>query len=240
MRHIRPIRIPASPLVLAGAFLALAATAAVPLRWTAETSRVQPARLEAVRGETLELEAAFTSYGRPLAMDGAPCAVYWQTNGMGSAYWVQAAAASGNVVRATFAPEMDPGAGAVRGFLGQAGENYRAAFAIRFLDGPGAAPNALPLPTKRIDFAAVEVANAPWLEEESDPTVPAWAKAASKPAYTASEVGATTPADVTAAIREQSLGGIWDDALQVWWTPRMRNGSLTYEATTNANLNAEN
>lgn len=52
--------------------------------------------------------------------------------------------------------------------------------------------------------------------------------------------GYTTPADVTAAIREQSLGGIWDEALQVWWTPRMRNGSLTYEATTNVNLNAEN
>lgn len=57
---------------------------------------------------------------------------------------------------------------------------------------------------------------------------------------TAEQVGATTPADVTAAIREQSLGGIWDETLQVWWTPRMRNGSLTYEATTNVNLNAEN
>lgn len=43
-----------------------------------------------------------------------------------------------------------------------------------------------------------------------------------------------------AAIREHSLGGIWDESLQVWWTPRMRNGSLTYEATTNVNLNAEN
>lgn len=72
------------------------------------------------------------------------------------------------------------------------------------------------------------------------PEVAEWAKAATKPTYTASEVGATTPADVTAAIREQSLGGIWDEALQVWWTPRMRNGSLTYEATTNVNLNAEN
>ena len=56
----------------------------------------------------------------------------------------------------------------------------------------------------------------------------------------ADEVGATTPEDVTAAIREQSLGGIWDEELQVWWTPVMRNGSLTYQATTNVNLNAEN
>jgi len=75
---------------------------------------------------------------------------------------------------------------------------------------------------------------------ETDPTVHTWAKAANKPTYTAAEVGATTPADVTAAIREQSLGGIWDAELEVWWTPRMRNGSLTYEATTNVNLNAGN
>jgi len=75
---------------------------------------------------------------------------------------------------------------------------------------------------------------------ETDPTISSWAKAQTKPTYTASEVGATTPEDVTAAIREQSLGGIWDETLQVWWTPRMRNGSLTYEATTNVNLNAEN
>ena len=75
---------------------------------------------------------------------------------------------------------------------------------------------------------------------ETDPTISAWAKAASKPTYTAAEVGATTPEDVTAAIRDQSLGGIWDAELQVWWTPVMRNGSLTYQATTNVNLNAEN
>ena len=33
-------------------------------------------------------------------------------------------------------------------------------------------------------------------QEEVDPTVPSWAKAASKPSYTAGEVGAATPADV--------------------------------------------
>ena len=45
---------------------------------------------------------------------------------------------------------------------------------------------------------------------------------------------------VNDAIREQSLGGIWDTQLEVWWTPVMQNGSLTYQATTNVNLNAEN
>ena len=48
------------------------------------------------------------------------------------------------------------------------------------------------------------------------------------------------PPTVANIVRDLSLGGIWDEALQVWWTPRMRSGSLTYEATTNVNLNAEN
>ncbi len=46
--------------------------------------------------------------------------------------------------------------------------------------------------------------------------------------------------DVTAAIREHSLGGIWDRDLEVWWTPIMENGALRYIATTNVNLNAGN
>lgn len=50
---------------------------------------------------------------------------------------------------------------------------------------------------------------------------------------------AAMPQTVTNIVREAS-GGIWDAELEVWWTPRMRNGSLTYEATTNVNLNAEN
>lgn len=49
-----------------------------------------------------------------------------------------------------------------------------------------------------------------------------------------------TTGEVADIVRDLSLGGIWDETLQVWWTPRMRNGSLTYEATTNVNLNAGN
>ena len=45
--------------------------------------------------------------------------------------------------------------------------------------------------------------------------------------------------DVTNVVRGCSLGGIWDAELEVWWTPVMVGGSLTYQATTNVNLNAE-
>ena len=136
--------------------------AAVPLRWTVETSRVQPAVFEAYQGETLELEATLQSYGKPVADTLQDVRIYWQTNGMGSAYWSAPASASGNVLRATWSPAMDTGANAVYGFIGVAGENYRASFQLRMRSSPGAAPNELELPRKHIDFAEVEVKNAPW------------------------------------------------------------------------------
>lgn len=72
------------------------------------------------------------------------------------------------------------------------------------------------------------------------PIVQDWAKAQSKPTYTASEVGATDADTVTNIVRDISRGGIWDSQLEVWWTPIMENGALKYVATTNVDLNAGN
>lgn len=44
---------------------------------------------------------------------------------------------------------------------------------------------------------------------------------------------------VVQTVRETN-GGVWDQKLEVWWTPKMENGKLTYQATTNVNLKAEN
>lgn len=64
------------------------------------------------------------------------------------------------------------------------------------------------------------------------------------PENTAAEIAflpeVATPETVTNIVRDISLGGIWDAELEVWWTPVMSNGALTYQATTNVNLNAEN
>ena len=49
---------------------------------------------------------------------------------------------------------------------------------------------------------------------ETDPTVPAWAKAASKPTYTAAEVGAATVAEVEAAKAQTytaTIGTAWTE-----------------------------
>ena len=151
------------PILIALLGAGLAANAAVPVRWTVETSRVQPAVFDVVRGESIALEATLQSYGKPL--ETAPedaWRIYWQTNGMGSTWWSAPARATGNVLRASWTPAMDPGAPAVTGFIGSTGDNYRASFQLRFRHGPGALPNALPLPTPVIDFARVRVLNPPW------------------------------------------------------------------------------
>lgn len=133
----------------------------VPVRWTVETSRAQVAQFEAYRGETLLLEAEMRSYGKPLSEVLQPD-LYWQTNGMGNAWWKAPATSEGNVCRAFWTPTNDCGAAAYNCFIGGPGATYRAAFRLRMLPSPGFTPNHLPLPARRIDFAAVEVENAPW------------------------------------------------------------------------------
>ena len=141
---------------------AYAATASVPLKWTVETSRVQPIAFDAYHGETLALEATLQSYGNPITNDLRDACIYWQTNGMGSAYWSAPASADGNILRASWTPAMDTGAKLYNCFIGRAGDNYRAAFQLRMKSSPGAVPNELELPRKHIDFAEIEVKNAPW------------------------------------------------------------------------------
>lgn len=149
---------------LAAATAALALNAAVPHRWTVETSRLHVEAIEAFRGETISLEAALNAYGRPLETPlQNPVSLYWQTNGMASAWWTTNALAASNVVSAAFLPAYATAAPLVRGFIGSPDSSYRAAFTIRFRDAPGATPNQLPLPPQTIDFAQVAVANAPWL-----------------------------------------------------------------------------
>lgn len=137
------------------------ALAAVPLSWTVETTRAQPATFEAYQGETLTFDAALQSAGKPLELSGI-AALYWQTNGMGSAYWETTAAVNSNRLSAVWTPEMDVGARVYNCFIGVPGSIYHAAFQLRLRPSPGAEPNTLPLPVPVIDFAKVRVLNPPW------------------------------------------------------------------------------
>ncbi len=148
-------------LTLHFSLLTFNSSAAVPLRWTVETTRAQPATFEAYQGETLAFEATLQSAGKPLELSGI-AALYWQTNGMGSAYWETTAAVNSNRLSAVWTPEMDVGARVYNCFIGIPGKVYRAVFQLRLRPSPGAEPNTLPLPVPVIDFAKVRVLNPPW------------------------------------------------------------------------------
>ena len=148
--------------------ITISALAAVPVRWTAETSRVQPIALDAWRGDTLALECTLKSYGQPVTLGASTASIMWQTNGMGSAWWqTNATVSADGVIRATWSPSMDPGAPAVAFFLPvQTGDgtSYRAAGTLRFRPSPGADAQIaeLPQPGATLDFGVFNLVNAPW------------------------------------------------------------------------------
>lgn len=217
----------ALPLALLGAFPAHSGV--VPLAWTVDTARGASFRaFDQWAGAEYELEATVMSAGRPLEIDG-DVALYYQTNGMGRLYWKQPAAASNNVIRAAWLPSYEAGAGIYSGFLGAPGKVWNAAFKLRLRPSPGASPNAIALPAPRIDFAAVEVANAPWATDEG---VEARIAAATDGLATAADLAGHVPA------RAETVGtdGLWTDATGVVWRVVREYGPWTHRADGEADV----
>lgn len=112
---------------------------------------------DAYHGETIVFEVAFK---RPATDD---MTFFWQAPGMGDTYWREPCETLGDgVYRARFLPRMDTGAKVYNCFIGRPGYIYRAVIQLRMKASPGAVPSELELPRKTIDFAQVEVTNAPW------------------------------------------------------------------------------
>ena len=155
-------------LILHSAFFILHCHAALQRSWQVDAGAGCFADLKPVfHGEELTLRADFVdSNGRPFALPEGDWKLYFQTNGMDSLYYGPfPATASSNSVSAVFSPTNDPGAAQITGYLSLPGFIYHAAFRLRFLPSPGATPNAIPLPVQRLDFDAIEIANAPWPAE---------------------------------------------------------------------------
>ena len=144
------------------------ALAGVPLSWSVDVTRVEPVRLDAYHGETLELSATLMQGRRQLAVPAGSASFLWQTNGMGAAWWqTNATVSADGVVRGTFGATMDTGADSVRFFfsvVSGSGANYRAAGMIALRASPGATPTTADLaPQTAINFADYQLVNAPWL-----------------------------------------------------------------------------
>ena len=134
----------------------------IPGDWRVDVGKRSVFRKEIYQGESVRLEATFFRDGKEFTPDFAAPMLYWQTNGMGRSYFSAPAVVSSNAVCAVWDGSKDCGARYYHGFIGETGVTYRAEFEFKMVPSPGFAPNALPLPVQVLDFAAVEVANAPW------------------------------------------------------------------------------
>ncbi len=133
-----------------------------------DIDKITPRVIDAYHGEKLELQFYFTKElggWDPTSM--YHWSFYWQEVGMGDTYWEKPVSdIAGDSIRIYFLPSMDTGAKVYNCFVGAPGQNYRAAFQIRMRPSPGAEPSVLPLPVKTLDFAKVQVENAPYYTKE--------------------------------------------------------------------------
>ena len=132
-------------LVVVTGLCARSLNASVPLAWDVEPRRATPAKFDRYHGETLDLTATFRGFGELPFAPGADVRLYFQTNGMGSAWWNAPASVSSNVVTGTFSPSLDPGADSVTVFFGAPSNAYASAI-IKLRPSPGFSPAAMPAP----------------------------------------------------------------------------------------------
>lgn len=140
------------------ATLQLALHAAVPVAWT-NSPGMPPYPIKPVpHGSTVDLAVTLKGYTTPPIADGADVRLWYQTNGMGTAWWSAPATFDGGTITATFGPAQDSGADRVSLFFG-APSNVFATAVLRLTHAPGFTPSSLPLPVPTLDFAAVELRN---------------------------------------------------------------------------------
>ena len=153
------IKLPCTTLATAlAATLQLAAIAAVPVAWT-NSPGMPPYPIKPVpHGSTVDLAVTLKGYTTPPIADGADVRLWYQTNGMGSAWWSAPATFDGSTITASFGPAQDCGADRVSLFFG-APSNVFASAVLRLTHAPGFDPARLPLPVQYIDFATVELRN---------------------------------------------------------------------------------
>ena len=144
------------------AALQLTAIAAVPVAWT-NSPGMPPYPIKPVpHGSTVDLAVTLKGYTTPPIADGADVRLWYQTNGMGSAWWSAPATFDGSTITASFGPAQDCGADRVSLFFG-APSNVFASAVLRLTHAPGFAPASLPPPPG--------VAMQPWVIEQLADTI---------------------------------------------------------------------
>lgn len=209
--HFKTLLTPLRANILLFGLLAAATHAAVPVAWT-NSPGMPPYPIKPVpHGVPVDFRVTLRGYSSPPAAPGADVRLWFQTNGMGSAWWSAPATLEGDVITATFGAEQDTGADRVALFFG-APSNVFASAILRLTHSPGFAPNVRPPPVARLDFSALEVLNAPYYTQaETDARIDettnlVHAAAAAATNHTAESISASNPA-FSAAVRAVPVSG---------------------------------
>lgn len=120
--------------------------AAEPLCWERTPNRPAPAQFDVFHGESIDFRCTFVGFGSLPFAGASDVRLWYQTNGMGAAWWSIPATVSSNALSATFTPDLDPGAERLTVFFGAPSNAYAAA-QVRFRNSPGATPNDLQPPS---------------------------------------------------------------------------------------------
>lgn len=209
---------------LALATLATMATFAKTFEWRISTPSARAETFTAYHGETVRFNLVFSG-----AMSNVSAqAIYYQTNGMGSADYFPP------IPGTVFAPSNDIGAAEYRFFIrcrDADGVDYTANGRLRLLDSPGFEPSVVELPVKSLDFANVSVANAPYYTKtetdsrivELSPTPGDYETVSNRAsnARSKTDLAVYTMADWHPGYSDE-CGFFWDGELGVWVG---RNGS---------------
>ena len=175
--------------------------------WRVEATRPAETSVVVRQGETLRLECSLLERAKPIhPPEDASSRFFWRDAEAKGDWWSAPASRTDNTLAFDWTPAQDPGARRYDFVLSlespSAGTLYRAAGLLVMQPSPGFNPAELAPPDVRqelIDDITADVKGwadatyqpkGDYLTAEADPTVPAWAKAAAKPAYTAAEVGA--------------------------------------------------
>ncbi|MBQ3808546.1 MAG: hypothetical protein II840_11385, partial [Kiritimatiellae bacterium] len=164
-------------------------------------------------GETIEFRAV---RGRSVVTNVEYSCVYYQTNGMDSVWW--------HTDGLVFHPTNDVGAASYRFFLegrDDLGRDWHANGLLRLLPSPGFTPNTIELPVARLDFAVVDVANAPYYDKtETEAKIVELAPAETDPVWDSEKSDYATVWDL-------------DDYATVWDIGDLDDRATALEAATN-------
>ena len=209
--------------------------------WRVEATRPAETSVVVRQGETLRLECALLERAQPIhPPEDASSRFFWRDAEAKGDWWSAPASRTDNTLAFDWTPAQDPGARRYDFVLSlespSAGTLYRAAGILVMQPSPGFNPAELAPPDVRqelIDAITADVKGwadatyqpkGDYLTAESDPTVPAWAKAPQKPTYTAAEVGAAQASHTHADLAPLSAVSMTTNGVTYLWVWDERAG----------------